>query len=87
MHGFEYQIANSQFDIRTVAVYHLIRVKNNLWHSESYRISSFKFQSYFLMHDFEYQITYSIDFQLCGMCDQQMLRPACTYAQSDQKLC
>ena len=27
------------------------------------------------------------DFQQCGMCDQQRLRPACAYAQSDQCLC
>ena len=27
------------------------------------------------------------DFQQCGMCHQQRLRPACTYAQSDQSLC
>ena len=27
------------------------------------------------------------DFQQCGMCDQQSLRPACVYAQSDQSLC
>ena len=27
------------------------------------------------------------DFQQCGMCDQQKLRPACAYAQSDQSLC
>ena len=27
------------------------------------------------------------DFQECGMCDQQRLRPACAYAQSDQSLC
>ena len=26
------------------------------------------------------------DFQQCGMCDQQRLRPACAYAQSDQSL-
>ena len=26
-------------------------------------------------------------FQQCGMCDQQRLRPACAYAQSDQSLC
>ena len=26
-------------------------------------------------------------FQQCGMCDQQGLRPACAYAQSDQSLC
>ena len=25
--------------------------------------------------------------QQCGMCDQQRLRPACAYAQSDQSLC
>ena len=27
------------------------------------------------------------DFQQCGKCDQQRLRPACAYAQSDQSLC
>ena len=27
------------------------------------------------------------DFQQCGMCDQQKLRPAWAYAQSDQSLC
>ena len=26
-------------------------------------------------------------FQQCGMCNQQRLRPACAYAQSDQSLC
>ena len=26
-------------------------------------------------------------FQQCGVCDQQRLRPACTYTQSDQSLC
>ena len=26
-------------------------------------------------------------FQQCGRCDQQRLRPACAYAQSDQSLC
>ena len=27
------------------------------------------------------------DFQQCGMCDHQRLRPACAYAQSGQSLC
>ena len=27
------------------------------------------------------------EFQQCGLCDQQRLRPACAYAQSDQSLC
>ena len=27
------------------------------------------------------------DFQQCGVCDQQRLRPACAYTQSDQSLC
>ena len=27
------------------------------------------------------------DFQQCGICDQQSLRSACAYAQSDQSLC
>ena len=26
-------------------------------------------------------------FQQCGMCDQQRLRSACAYAQSDQSIC
>ena len=28
-----------------------------------------------------------MDFQQCGMCDQQRLRSACAYAQSDPILC
>ena len=27
------------------------------------------------------------DFQQCGMCDQQSLKSACAYAQSDQSFC
>ena len=29
----------------------------------------------------------ALDFQQCGMCDQQSLKTACAYAQSDQSLC
>ena len=29
----------------------------------------------------------AFDFQQCGMCDQQNLRSACAYAQTDQSLC
>ena len=29
---------------------------------------------------------YMKDFQQCGMCDQQRLRPACAYAQTNQSL-
>ena len=29
----------------------------------------------------------TLDFQQCGMCDPQRLRPACAYVQSDQSLC
>ena len=29
----------------------------------------------------------TLDFQKCGICDQQSLRSACAYAQSDQSLC
>ena len=28
-----------------------------------------------------------MDFQQCGMCDQQSLRSACAYTQPDQSLC
>ena len=31
-------------------------------------------------------LVYQCDFQQCGLCDQQRLRPACAYAQSDQSL-
>ena len=30
---------------------------------------------------------FQFDFQQCGMCDQQSLRSACAYTQSDQSLC
>ena len=36
---------------------------------------------------FGYNWTMSSDFQQCGMCDQQSLRSACAFAQSDQRLC
>ena len=32
-------------------------------------------------------MTWWWDFQQCGMCDQQSLRSACAYAQSDQSFC
>ena len=37
--------------------------------------------------DIHYKWAVSCDFQKFGMCDQQRLRPACAYAQSDQSLC
>ena len=36
---------------------------------------------------FKYIWAVTWDFQQCDMCDQQRLRPACAYAQSDQSLC
>ena len=30
---------------------------------------------------------FTFDFQQCGMCNQQRLRPACAHAQSDQSIC
>ena len=38
-------------------------------------------------HTREIREQLDMGFQQCGMCDQQRLRPACTYAQSDQSLC
>ena len=29
----------------------------------------------------------TLDFQQCGLCNQQSLRSACAYAQSDQSIC
>ena len=34
-----------------------------------------------------YEMSLDIDVQQCGMCDQEMLRSACAYAQSVQSLC
>ena len=34
-----------------------------------------------------YNCAVACDFQPCGICDQQSLRSACAYAQSDQSLC
>ena len=44
------------------------------------RFSELITSSYYIIEP----VTY---FQQCGMCDQQRLRPACAYAQSDQSLC
>ena len=33
------------------------------------------------------KMSWTWDFQQCGMCDKQSLRSACAYAQSDQSLC
>ena len=49
-------------------------------------IRSFKI---WLCHDFSITRNWANTrgIQQCGMCDQQRLRPACAYAQSDQSLC
>ena len=39
------------------------------------------------MVDLDYTWASAWDFQQCGMFDQQSLRPACIYAQTDQSLC
>ena len=45
-----------------------------------------------IIQEHEYKILFIIwasawDFQQCGMCNQQSLKSACAYAQSDQSLC
>ena len=45
-----------------------------------------------MLHVLEFFIAYhnwamALDFQQCGMCDQQSLRSACAYVQSDQSPC
>ena len=35
----------------------------------------------------QHHMSHEWDFQQCGMWNQQRLRPACTYAQTDQSLC
>ena len=39
------------------------------------------------MTSYIYFLSTTWDFQQCGMCDQQSLRSACAYSQSDQSLC
>ena len=36
--------------------------------------------------DMSSELVKSIEFQQCGMCNQQSLKSACAYAQSDQNL-
>ena len=33
------------------------------------------------------KLSLNMRYQQCGICDQQRLRPACAYEQSDQSLC
>ena len=40
-----------------------------------------------ILQQVKYNWASAWDFQQCGMCDQQSLRSACPYAQSDQSLC
>ena len=47
--------------------------------------SSFCFYNYVIMFLLKWAATW--DFQQSSMCDQQSLRSACAYAQSDQSLC
>ena len=43
---------------------------------------------YFIIHHISYNIwAVAWDFQHCGVCNQQSLRSACAYTQSDQSLC
>ena len=69
---------------------------NNIPIKHFYRLTSFrvirnwKWVSFFLGHSVLSQHTIwtsAWDFQQYGMCDQQSLRSACAYAQSDQSLC
>ena len=39
------------------------------------------------LHFYMHRSNATWDSQQCGMCDQQWLRPACAYEQSDQSLC
>ena len=56
----------------------MIRIRRSVCHSRWKNLSMYKL----LLH-----FTTTWDFQQCGMCDQQSLRSACAYAQSDQSLC
>ena len=46
-------------------------------------LALFRLSNYKLNHNW----AATWNFQQCGMCDQQSLRSACAYAQSDQSLC
>ena len=45
----------SIFNIWIVTVFHVIMIKNLLWHSKHYQISEFQFKNSRLIHEFEYQ--------------------------------
>ena len=49
-------------------------------------IKDIKFGKYYRIHDIHIWAA-TWDFQKCGMCDQQCLKSACAYAQSDQSHC
>ena len=68
----------------SIACYNLKKKKlinKNTWQVPSFLI----FRNIFLSLWYNWAVTW--DFQQCGMCDQQRLRPACTCAQSDQSHC
>ena len=50
-------------------------------------IFEWRFYTGFSVHDTKNIWATAWDFHQCGMCDQQMLRPACQYTHSDQSLC
>ena len=61
-----------------------------------YRVQLSTEKKYSSKYEYKYEYEYSIpddkwaatwDFQQCGMCDEQSIRSACAYAQSDQSLC
>ena len=64
---------------------HLLRPAAILKYHHCHRKDNF-FQ-YFPCHSMKNIWAVTWDFQQCGMCDQQSLRSACAYAQSDQSLC
>ena len=56
--------------------------------NELYRENLVKHVNFYIaMYVFDTIWASAWDFQQFGMCDQQSLRPACAYAQSDQSLC
>ena len=65
-HDFECQNTIAIFVFKLIyniwidTVFHVISVKNLLWHSERFRISRSHCQNSLLMHNFEYQNTISI---------------------------
>ena len=80
---FRNVIWHSNFSLHSIVQKHWLSIAMSSWVLQC-------FTDYFLSSSAsKRKIKWAVawDFQQCGMCDKQRLRPACAYAQTDQSLC